>query len=446
MDTNNDGKIGLLSAVSILIGGMIGSAIFSLSGLTIFEAGPSAIITWILAAVIMGMYALVCAELAIRFPKSGGVFLFPRSVLGKNEYQSNFFGWISTWGYINANIVAIAFAAIYVGTYLSVGFPIFKDMQIPLALIAIVLVFILNSIKFTLAGKINSILVLLLAITMLIYIFTGTTAPAFDTALFVPFFCQGNGGEGAFLAQVPTAMVAYGSIVAISFMAGEVKNPNRNIPKSIFIAMLVVVCLYLGIIITTLGLIDSEFLKANPGMRFIPLYAAAFTKLMSITWLSKVISLSALFALLTTMLVVTSLTARAVKASADNEVLPKFFAKNNKFGVPFNASLVVVIPSLVISCFPGLTSTIVSFAALFASVTIVCNCVSLIKAKRTMSLEEGKFSVKGGIAVPIIAMILIILCYIPDVIKGGWKIWAYTLLWYLVGIVYFVIRMRNKKG
>lgn len=91
-------------------------------------AGPAAIITWAIAAAIMLCYGLVCAELSTRFPKSGGVFVFPSKALGKTEEQGRLWGWISTWGYINANIVAIAFAAIYVGTYLSVGFPIFGEI------------------------------------------------------------------------------------------------------------------------------------------------------------------------------------------------------------------------------------------------------------------------------------------------------------------------------
>lgn len=122
-NNNQGGSLGLWTCVAMIAGGMIGSSIFSLSGLTMTAAGPAAIITWAIAAAIMLCYGLVCAELSTRFPKSGGVFVFPSKALGKTEEQGRLWGWISTWGYINANIVAIAFAAIYVGTYLSVGFP-----------------------------------------------------------------------------------------------------------------------------------------------------------------------------------------------------------------------------------------------------------------------------------------------------------------------------------
>ena len=60
-------------------------------------AGPAAIITWAIAAAIMLCYGLVCAELSTRFPKSGGVFVFPSKALGKTEEQGRLWGWISTW-------------------------------------------------------------------------------------------------------------------------------------------------------------------------------------------------------------------------------------------------------------------------------------------------------------------------------------------------------------
>lgn len=81
---NNKKKIKLFACVFMLIGGMFGSAIFSLSGITILEAGPSAIISWIVAGVIMLVYGLLVSELAAYFPESGGVYVFPaKAIKGK---------------------------------------------------------------------------------------------------------------------------------------------------------------------------------------------------------------------------------------------------------------------------------------------------------------------------------------------------------------------------
>lgn len=443
LGNNTGGSLGLLPSVMMIVGGMIGSAIFSLTGLTIYNAGPAALISWSIAAAIMLCYGLIVAELSTIFPKSGGVFVFPAKALGKTRKTGRLWGWISTWGYINANIVAVAFAAIYVGTYLGVGFPVFEGMQIPLAIISIIIIFGLNIIKFSVAGKANTILVVALLATLMTFVIVGMTSGAWDSAMLSPFFTQGANGATGFISSVPTAMVGYGSIVAIAFMVSEVKNPNRTVPKAVLIAMCIVYAVYFLIILTTVGLVSSQFLAENPGMKFIPLYAAAFTKLMSIPWLSQVISISAVIALFTTMLVVMALTSRAIKAAADDGMLPKILGKNSKNGTPMIATVLVAICSIVVSCFPQFTTEIVGLAALFSSLTIIINCVSLIEARKKNKLQAGHFRAPGGKLLPIITMAIIILCYIPDIMKGGWLLWAYTIGWYAVGLIIYAARKKH---
>lgn len=434
----------MVACVTMIAGGMIGSAIFSLSGLTVFLAGPSAIISWLIAAAIMLIYGLVVAELSTIFPKSGGVFVFPSKALGKTEKTGKLWGWISTWGYINANIVAIAFAAIYVATYLGVGFPIFANLQIPLAIGAIAFCFILNTLKFAVAGKLNNILVGALIITMLIFIGVGIFGGSWDSTLLTPFFSQGAAGSTGFLSVVPTAMVGYGSIVAIAFMVSEVKNPNKNVPKSILIAMSIVVSLYILIILATVGLITAGFLAENPGMRFIPLYAASFTKLTAYPWIAKIISISAVLALLTTMLVVIALTSRAIAATAHGGLLPEALGKNGKTGTPIFATIIVAVFSAIVSCFPEFTAQIVNLGAMFAAITISINCVSLIVARKKNKYVQGNFRAPGGNALPIIVLIVLIACYIPDIIGGGWVLWGYTLGWYILGLLIYAYYSRKK--
>jgi len=439
--TEEKNKIGLFTCVTIIVGSMIGSAIFSLSGLTMYKAGPAAILSWILAALIMLVYGLVCAELSTRFPKSGGVFVFPSKALGKNGKDSTFWGWISTWGYINANIVAVAFAAIYVATYLGAGFQLPNGMQIPLAIITVAICLLLNSIKFSVAGKLNSILVGALIASLSIYVFACFCGESWDFSMLEPFFTQGKTGTFGFMAAVPTAMVGYGSIVAIAFMVSEVKNPSKNVPKAVLIAMCIVATIYILIILATLGLVSASFLDKNPGMRYIPLYAACFTKLTHFPWLSKVVSIAAILALVTTILVVLALTGRAIQAASIDGILPKVFAKSNRFGVPAVATSAVAILAAIISCFPAFTEQIVGFGTLFAAVTISINIISLYVARQKNSSIDGIFTAPGGKFLPALSLILIIACYIPDIISGGWIIWIYTIAWYALGIGIFKLRV-----
>lgn len=430
-------KIGLFTCVTIIVGSMIGSAIFSLSGLTMYKAGPAAILSWVIAALIMLVYGLVCAELSTRFPRSGGVFVFPSKALGKNGKDSTLWGWISTWGYINANIVAVAFAAIYVATYLGAGFQLPNGMQIPLAIITVAICLLLNSIKFSVAGKLNSILVGALVASLSVYVIACFCGGSWDFSMLEPFFTQGKTGTFGFMAAVPTAMVGYGSIVAIAFMVSEVKNPSKNVPKAVLIAMSIVAIIYILIILATLGLVSASFLDENPGMRYIPLYAACFTKLSMFPWLSKVVSIAAILALVTTILVVLALTGRAIQAASIDGILPKVFAKSNRFGVPAFATSAVAILAAIISCFPSFTEQIVGFGTLFAAVTISINIISLYVARHKNLGTENIFTAPGGQFLPALSLVLIIACYIPDIISGGWIIWVYTIVWYALGIGIF---------
>lgn len=430
-------KIGLFTCVTIIVGSMIGSAIFSLSGLTMYKAGPAAILSWVIAALIMLVYGLVCAELSTRFPRSGGVFVFPSKALGKNGKDSTLWGWISTWGYINANIVAVAFAAIYVATYLGAGFQLPNGIQIPLAIITVAICLLLNSIKFSVAGKLNSILVGALVASLSVYVIACFCGGSWDSSMLEPFFTQGKTGTFGFMAAVPTAMVGYGSIVAIAFMVSEVKNPSKNVPKAVLIAMSIVAIIYMLIILATLGLVSASFLDENPGMRYIPLYAACFTKLSMFPWLSKVVSIAAILALVTTILVVLALTGRAIQAASIDGILPKVFAKSNRFGVPAFATSAVAILAAIISCFPSFTEQIVGFGTLFAAVTISINIISLYVARHKNLGAKNIFTAPGGQFLPALSLVLIIACYIPDIISGGWIIWVYTIVWYALGIGIF---------
>ncbi|SDL32987.1 APC family permease [Natronincola ferrireducens] len=442
---NQQGSLSLVACITILVGGMIGSAIFSLSGMTIYYAGPAAIITWIMAAIVLLMYGLQVAELSTIFPKSGGVFVFPSKSLGKTEKQGKIWGWISVWGYINANIVGTAFAAIYVATYLSVAFPIFEGKQVFLAVLSCLICCILNILKFSVTGKANTFLVSLLVATMLVFIAVGLFGGNWDTSLITPFFTQGVKGGTGFISAIPNAMLAYGSIVAIAFMVSEVKNPNVNVPKSVLIAMGIVVSLYSLIIITTVGLVTADFLHENPGMRFIPLYAAAFTKLSAFPWLPKIISISAVLALLTTMLVLIALTSRAIAAAAEGGMLPKGLAKlNPKTGVPLTATIVVGIASIVISCFPQFTAEIVNLGSVFAAVTISINCISLLVARKKNPYVQGNYRAPGGSILPIVTLIIIVSSYIPGIISGA-SLWYYTAIWYSVGAVILMSALSRMK-
>ena len=436
--SNDNNKLKLGACVAMLAGGCIGSSIFSLSGMTMYYASPAAIFSWLGAAIICGLYGLQAAELSIRYPKSGGVFVFPAKAISPK------WGFIAAWGYIVANSIAVAFAAIYVGTYLGVSWKMFSNMQIVLAIVAVFFVTWMNLKKVTMAGKVNNILVLSLIVCMLIYVCVAFTHPNFCWDNFSNFFNGGMGKTG-WIEAIPNAMTGYGSIVAIAFMVSEVHEPNKTVPKSLFIALGIIVGLYMLMIIATMGHITTDFLVENPGMRFIPMFAAAFTSMNNVPWLSKVISIAAVLALITTMLVVEKLTVGAVKSMADAELLPAVLKKENKDGAPIVATIVIAIVCAILSCFPSATEILVNLGSLFAAINISLVIISAIFARKKVPYVEGNFKAPGGNVVSIITVIAIVATYIPKMIGGeNTTMWIFTIVLYAIGAV--IMMYYTKKG
>lgn len=440
MENNEQGKLGLVPCIAILTGGCIGSAIFSLSGMTMYYAGPAAILSWIIAAVILGMYGVMVAELSIRYPKSGGVFVFPAKAISRK------WGFISAWGYIVSNCIAVAFSAIYVGVYLGVGFEALANYQVPLAIISIIFVTALNLIDVTDAGKFNNILVGLLILTMVLYAIMSITHGNFNPENFSNFFGGAMGSTG-WIQAIPNAMVAYGSVVSIAFMVSEVKNPNRTVPKSMAIALILVVVLYLLMIVGTIGHVSTQFLIDNEGMRFIPMFAAAWTSMYDIPWLSKLISISAFIALITTMLVVQLINARAMSSMAEDGLLPAALAKTNKHGVPHVSTLVLAIGAAILSFFPSITELLVNLGSVTSALTMVVVSLALLVSRKKMAHVAGNYKAPGGNALVWLTVIIIVASYIPSIFNGGAQMWIFTAVIYVVGLLvmsYFMNKEKNK--
>ena len=438
---NEYGKLGLLECITILIGGMIGSAIFSLSGLTMFLAGPASSLSWLIAGVIMLCYGMLVCELSCRFPKSGGVYVFPREAFEKGKGQ--FWGWFSCWGAILTNIVAIAFGAIYVGIYLGVAFPGMESYQIPLALFSIFLCYLLNVIKFSTAGKINNYIVALLIATIFTYVFSAFFSGNFTLQNFIPFFTQGVEGWAGVFSAVPIAVIGYSSINAMAFMVSDVKNPDSVVSKSMLISIAIVVAIYFLVIVSTMGLITTEYLIQNPGMRFIPLFAVCNAKMPSMPWLTYVVSISATIALMTTILVCISMNARTLKAASDDGILPSVFGRLNKNQVPSYAVATTCILSGIIACFPKMTSEIVNFGSLFNVFTLVITITAFIYARRTRKSEKVAFMAPGGYWLASVVLVLLAFCNFTSIATAGHEMWVFTLIFSVLGLVIFLCR---KKG
>lgn len=435
----NNRKLNLIQTIALLVSGMIGSAIFSLSGLTISYAGPLSILSWIFAAIIQLFYGLSMAELATTYKKSGGVFIFPESSFDGEKGRR--LGFMSAWGNFMADVVSVAFSSTYIAIYLSASFPTISKYQIPISIITIIICLLLNSIRFSTTGKINMILAIILAAILIFFSFIAIRNETFSIGNLIPYYGYGKNINLGLFKAIPVAMIGYSSVMSISFMVSEIDNADKNIKRAVYIGMSVVVLLYIVVIFAVVGNITSKEL-VDTDMVFIPLFAVCFQKLINFPYMKILISIAAVVALFTTMLVVMAINGRCMKAIADKKLLPGIFSKVNKADTPILSMMVLSIASIILSLFPSITETLVNLGALFAIITIVINLLSLIETRRKKR-QSSFHSPLSNVGVIVIIAIFII-CYIPDILSGGLNLWAFTMIWYLIGIVVYNVKSKSK--
>jgi basic amino acid/polyamine antiporter, APA family len=277
--------LGLLDSTMIVAGSMIGSGIFIVSADIARQTGSAGglLLTWIITGILTIFAALSYGELAAMMPKAGGQYVYLR------ESYSPLWGFLYGWtlflviqtGTIAAVAVAFArflgvlFPAVSPNTYLvppinlSGSYAISLSVQQLVAVALIVFLTILNTQGLKLGKMIQNVFTsaktLSLLILILLGIFVGGAAGTFS-ANFADLFTPQNAAvikpdfaflpevsvEGGLFALVVVFCVAQvGSLFSsdawnnITFTAGEVKDPQRNIPLSLVLGTGLVISLYI---------------------------------------------------------------------------------------------------------------------------------------------------------------------------------------------------------
>jgi basic amino acid/polyamine antiporter, APA family len=436
MENENKSVLGNAQCIAILVGGMIGAAIFSLSGLTILNAGPASILSWIIAAVIFLFYGLMTAELSTIYPRSGGIFVFSYEALGKTKNTKSIWGWITAWSWLNVALFGSAFCAIYVAQYLSIAFPFFSNIVL-WAVIWIIGCGVLCLFNIQLAGTVNLILTAVLVVLMLVYSIAGVGA--YNPANFVPFFTQGVGGSTGFISSIPIAMMAFNAISAVAFMVSLIRKPKKTIPKSMIISMIITIVLYVFILVSTIGMVGAKYFIENPGTQYVPLYSAAWTVLYSLPWLPAAISIAATLALTTTLLVLLMTAGWTVQSAAEYGLLPKFLGKvNAKTKVPTSALILCIVVVLIFAVIPKFTDYLINTGGISNAICVIMVAVTLIAARRNHRFEEGDFRLGGKSVIPVIVALLVAAFILPVVFQAL-TYWYLYLAWMAVGAVIFLI-------
>ena len=242
MESQNDlrRELSLVDATMINVGTIIGSAIFIVPSTIVLYVQSSglAMLVWSAAGVISIFGALSVAELSASMPKAGGQYNYLRAAYGP------VWGFLYSWAafaVINtASIAAIAVAAAsFFGYFLPLSL---WEIKI-LAMVSIAGLTVINALGLKAGVWFQNLFTFLkmaaLVVLVILSIFGGSIQNL------DPVFYSVTGLWGPLGLAMIAALWAYDGWIEITYVAGEIKDPQRNLPLSIILSTLIVIVIYL---------------------------------------------------------------------------------------------------------------------------------------------------------------------------------------------------------
>jgi APA family basic amino acid/polyamine antiporter len=374
-------QIGLFDAVMLISGDMIGIGIFVTTGV-IAETLPTpggVLLVWILGGLLALAGALSCAELSASLPYVGGDYVYFREAYGK------FMGFLSGWSsFLVTFSGAIAFLAVGFNGFMAFFFPILGSQEAIFAttilglsinvtvgtifsIVVVVLISCLHCLGVRLGTVTQNILTVLKIGSLVGIIVLGVLFGEGNTAHFSPLFdWQKITKFSVFAAAFIPAIFAYSGWNAVIYIAGEVKEPERNLPRALLWANLIVIALYLAVnIVYIYGVPVTEMKGA---LRVSEVATTALFGYQTSAWITGIITVSILGALN----VVTMVGPRIYYAMARDGLFFKRLTRiHPTFGTPANA----IILQAIWACFLILTGT---FSTLFTYVSVIITLFSAL--------------------------------------------------------------------
>jgi amino acid transporter len=262
-ETQLERTLGLKEALMIGVGTMVGAGIFVLPGSAAALAGPASAVAFSVAGAIAMLTALSASELATAMPASGGPYHFINKGLGP------LFGSIAGLGNWLGLAFATAFYAVGFGNYVS---PLMASLELNLGIVSTVplsgpqigglvaaTVFIaVNYLSTDGTGDLQNVIVIVLLGILGAFMAFGATQAEVGTLR--PFFPE---GAGAILPTTALVFVSYLGFAQVATVAGEIKQPGRNLPRAMVGGVLLVTLIYAVSMLILLGVVPLDLVAGS---------------------------------------------------------------------------------------------------------------------------------------------------------------------------------------
>jgi len=382
-------SIGLFQLAALGISCTIGTGIFFLMSQVVPLAGPAAVWSFVIAGIVAGLTALCYAELAAAVPVSGSSYSYAYATLGEGTAMA-----------VGACLLleyAVSVAAVAVGwsQYVNELLGNLFGASLPEALsnspeqggiinlpavilIGLCALLLIRGTKES--ATVNAIMVCVKIGALLFFIAVGITGWNADHfADFAPY------GIGGIAAGAGVVFFSFVGLDAVSTAGEEAKNPKRNLPIAILIALVTVIVLYVGVSLVAVGAQPvDQFEDQEAGL------AAILSNIVGSSWPGTVLAIGAVISIFSVTLVTLYGQTRILFAMSRDGVIPKVFSKvNPRTATPVHNTIIV---SAVIAVLAGFIP--INFLAEMTSIGtlaafLVVSLGVIILRRREPNLERG---------------------------------------------------------
>ena len=335
-------------AIAVSIGGML-SGIFVLPGLAVGITGSSVWLAFLVAALCILPAVLSKSELGTAMPKSGGTYVYIERAFGP------LFGTIAGIGLWLSLLLKSAFSLVGLSAYLYVVVNIDEAYTKAIALLALLLIFLLNVFGLKKVEKTQLFIVSVSIISLIVITVLGFNS--FDSILTEPVFSDGSNG---FIAGVAFLYISYAGVTKIAAIAGEIKNPAKNLPLTMIISLFLITTIYCFVALALVGNVEASILATD----IKPIHTL-FQTIGGNTFglIAGVVGVLTLMSMANSGVLASS---RFPFAMSKDGLLPSYLAGiNSKFMTPVSAILT--------------TSTLIALAIIFLDVVKIAKLASAFK-------------------------------------------------------------------
>jgi amino acid transporter len=375
--------------VAITINGIIGAGIFGLPSKVYSLIGTYSLIAFVVCALVVALIILCFAEVSSRFEETGGPYLYAREAYAPAvAFEVGWLIWLARVTAFAANCnLLISYLSFF---WLSATSPFWRASVIVLVVTALA---IINLLGIRQAAIVSNVFTVGKLVPIIIFIAAGL------------FFLNPGAYEfgprpttGAFSQSVLLLVYAFTGFEMATIPAGEVRDPQRSLPRALLIAILVVAILYIMIQVvcvgTLPGLAQSQKPLADAGSQFLGVAGGAIISagaIVSITGNLNILLLSG---------------SRLPFAMAEQKQLPEFIGSiHRKFFTPWVSILITAGIMLFLTLKSSFVAalTISAIARLF---TYAATCLALPIFRARRKEPEAAFRLPGGTVIAILSLVL----------------------------------------